>query len=120
MELALHVCTQGWWHRVSQCWEHHSGTITRSCLPSHFQNPISEPVSGETVGACSELSFRINFKDASQTLPIAGKSSLAVEKFPRCFLFLNSPGRGELGLTVQSWQEQQIPLGKGCSSATSI
>lgn len=28
MELALHVCIQGWWHRVSQCWEHHSGTIT--------------------------------------------------------------------------------------------
>lgn len=28
MELALHVGIQGWLHRESQCWEHHSGAIT--------------------------------------------------------------------------------------------
>lgn len=100
-------------------WDNHSGA--RSCLPSHFQNPIPKPVSGGTVGACCELSCRINSKDTSQAFPIARKSSLAFEKFPRCFLFcfiFEQPRAGELGLTVQSWQEQHIPLRKGCFSAS--
>lgn len=35
-----------------------------------------------------ELSFRTSSEDASQAFPITGKSRSAVEKLPRCFLFI--------------------------------
>lgn len=67
-------------------WGYHSGA--GGWLPSHFQNPGSKAASGETVGACCELSFRTSSEDASQAFSIAGKSSSAVEKLARCFLFI--------------------------------
>jgi len=96
--LTLHVSTQGWWHVGSRGGEHHFGAITevwgvgsrRGVRPASqpFPKSSSQAASGETVGACCERSFRTSSEDASQAFPIAGKSSSAVEKLPRCFLFI--------------------------------
>lgn len=91
--LVLQVCIQGWWHMVSWGGENHLGPSQHAggwlLVRCEADFPvISKAASGETVGACCELSLGPSSEDASQAFPVAGESSSAAEKLPRCFLFI--------------------------------